>query len=55
MPASIQRSINEENLQFMQHRDVYCPEYFHFINALVVANMVSDSYLFDTGTLSYLS
>ena len=43
MPAVIQRSINEENLQFMQHRDVYCPEYFSFINALAVANMVNIS------------
>ena len=41
MPAVIQRSINEENLQFMQHRDVYCPEYFDFITALAVTNMVS--------------
>ena len=40
MPPEIQRSVNEENLQFMQHRDVYCPEYFDFVNQLVQANMV---------------
>ena len=34
MPADIQRSVNEENLQYMQHRDVYCPEYFEFIHRL---------------------
>jgi len=38
MPPEIQRSVNEENLQFMQHRDVYCPEYFAFMRQLVQAN-----------------
>ena len=42
MPPEIQRSVNEENLQFMQHRDVYCPEYFAFMRQLVQANGVSD-------------
>ena len=41
MPATIQRSVNEENLQFMQHRDVYCPEYFLFIHRLTFCNFVS--------------
>ena len=41
IPAKIQRSVNEENLQFMQHRDVYCPEYFEFIYRLTVTNSVS--------------
>ena len=41
MPAVIQRGVNEENLQFMQHRDVYSPEYFDFVLTLVVSNMVS--------------
>lgn len=41
MPPAIQRSVNEENLQFMQHRDVYCVEYFEFIRELTLANHVS--------------
>ncbi len=41
IPATIQRSVNEENLQFMQHRDVYCPEYLEFIYRLTLANSVS--------------
>ncbi len=41
MPATIQRSVNEENLQFMQHRDVYCAEYFEFVHRLAGCNMVS--------------
>ena len=41
IPANIQRSVNEENLQFMQHRDIYCPEYFEFIYRLTLANSVS--------------
>ena len=40
MPANIQRSVNEENLQFMQHRDVYCTEYFDFIHRLATCNQV---------------
>ena len=43
MPADIQRSVNEENLQFMQHRDVYCVEYFDFIYRLTQCNAVSVS------------
>ncbi|XP_065904481.1 ubiquitin carboxyl-terminal hydrolase 24-like isoform X2 [Dysidea avara] len=38
MPPQIRRSINEENLQFMQHRDVYCHDYFHFIRSLSFIN-----------------
>ncbi len=41
MPADIQRSVNEENLLFMRHRDVYCPEYFEFIHRLAMCNTVS--------------
>lgn len=33
--------INEENLQFMQHRDVYCHDYFNFIRSLSFVNNVS--------------
>ena len=42
MPADIQRSVNEENLQFMQHRDVYCLEYFEFIYRLTQCNTVRE-------------
>ena len=34
--------INEENLQFMQHRDVYCHDYFNFIRSLAFVNNVSN-------------
>ncbi len=40
MPPAIQRSVNEENLQFMQHRDIYCLEYFEFVRELTMANHV---------------
>ena len=42
MPADIQRSVNEENLQFMQHRDVCCLEYFEFIYGLTQCNAVRE-------------
>ncbi|CAI8010592.1 Ubiquitin carboxyl-terminal hydrolase 24, partial [Geodia barretti] len=38
MPAAIQHKVNEDNLQFMRHRDVYCTEYFDFVRELVYAN-----------------
>lgn len=41
MPSAIQRCIHDENLQFMQHKEVYTVEYFTFIKELVDANMVS--------------
>lgn len=41
IPPAIQRSVNEENLQFMRHRDVYCLEYLAFVRSLVAANTVS--------------
>lgn len=40
IPPAIQRSVNEENLQFMRHRDVYCLEYLAFVRSLVAANTV---------------
>ena len=40
MPAAIQHKVNEDNLQFMRHRDVYCTEYFDFVRELVYANNV---------------
>ena len=41
MPSAIQRHIHDENLQFMQHKEVYTPGYFTFIKELVDANLVS--------------
>ena len=41
MPAVIQHKVNEDNLQFMRHRDVYCTEYFEFVRELSYANHVS--------------
>lgn len=40
IPPAIQRSVNEENLLFMRHRDVYCLEYLSFVRSLVAANKV---------------
>ena len=40
MPAAIQHKVNEDNLQFMRHRDVYCTEYFDFVRELVYTNHV---------------
>ena len=31
MPASIERSIREENLKFMQNRDVFSEDYYSFL------------------------
>uniref|UniRef100_T1IKX5 ubiquitinyl hydrolase 1 n=1 Tax=Strigamia maritima TaxID=126957 RepID=T1IKX5_STRMM len=39
MPARIQQMVHEENLHFMQNRDVYCEEYFSFVYQLVICNM----------------
>ncbi|XP_019859988.1 PREDICTED: ubiquitin carboxyl-terminal hydrolase 24-like [Amphimedon queenslandica] len=38
IPSTIQRSVNTENLHFMQNRDVYCREYFEFIRNLTFCN-----------------
>ena len=38
MPPSIERAIREENLKFMQNRDVYCQEYNKFIFDLATVN-----------------
>ncbi|EDO44319.1 predicted protein, partial [Nematostella vectensis] len=38
MPASIQRMVHAENLQFMQNRDVYNTDYFKFILNLATCN-----------------
>lgn len=52
IPANIQRSVNEENLQFMQHRDIYCPEYFEFMYRLTLANSVSSRVIASSPVLS---
>ena len=49
MPPQIQRSVNEENLQFMCNRDVYCSEYFDFVFNLTSANRVCCCLLGDRG------
>ena len=41
MPASIERSIREENLRFMQNRDVFSDDYYKFMYELTTANTVS--------------
>ena len=38
MPPSIERAIREENLRFMQNRDVYCQDYNKFIYDLATVN-----------------
>lgn len=43
MPASIQRVVHTENLQFMQNRDVYNVDYFRFILNLSSCNARSSS------------
>ena len=39
MPPSIERSIREENLRFMQNRDVFCEQYNKFMFDLATVNM----------------
>lgn len=41
MPANIEREINEENLRFLQNRDVYCDDYYKFVIELVSTNLNS--------------
>ena len=38
MPASIERSIREENLRFMQNRDVFSEDYYDFLYQLATTN-----------------
>ena len=38
MPPSIERAIREDNLRFMQNRDVYCQDYNKFIYDLATVN-----------------
>ena len=38
MPANIDREIQEENLQFLQNRDVYSEDYYRFIFELCDTN-----------------
>ncbi len=43
MPASIERTIQEENLHFLENRDVFCVEYYSFIRELIGCNSASHS------------
>ena len=43
MPASIERSIREDNLRFMQNRDVFSEDYYKFMYELATVNTVSPS------------
>ena len=38
MPGSVERAIREENLRFMQNRDVYSEDYYRFVYELVTVN-----------------
>ena len=38
MPSAIERGIQEENLRFLQNRDVFCEDYYQFICQLINAN-----------------
>jgi ubiquitin carboxyl-terminal hydrolase 9/24 len=39
MPVRIQRAVEEENLKFMQNRDVFNEDYFNFIKNLILVNL----------------
>ncbi len=39
MPASIERGIQEENLRFLENRDVFCHEYYRFVQDLLSVNV----------------
>ena len=41
IPTDIKRSINDENLHFLRHKEVYTEEYFIFIKNLVDISLVS--------------
>ena len=41
MPASIERMIQEENLRFLDNRDVFCDNYFDFVHDIVSTNVRS--------------
>ena len=43
MPASIDRMIQEENLRFLDNRDVFCDNYFDFVHDIVSTNVRSRS------------
>ena len=43
MPASIERMIQEENLRFLDNRDVFCDNYFDFVHDIVSTNVRSRS------------
>eukprot|EP00095_Tigriopus_kingsejongensis_P003305 maker-scaffold355_size198070-snap-gene-0.39 protein:Tk03305 transcript:maker-scaffold355_size198070-snap-gene-0.39-mRNA-1 annotation:"ubiquitin carboxyl-terminal hydrolase 24 isoform x8" len=39
MPPPIERDIQEENLRFLENRDVFCTEYYNFITDLIQVNI----------------
>lgn len=41
MPASVERGIQEENLKFLENRDIFSEEYYNFIQNLLSANVHS--------------
>ena len=41
MPASVERLIQEENLKFLDNRDVFCDNYFDFVHDIVSTNVRS--------------
>ena len=38
MPSTIEREIHEENLRFLQNRDVFCDDYYRFVFELASVN-----------------
>ena len=61
MPASIERSIREENLRFMQNRDVFSEDYYSFLYEvnigmeLLCVSLVLDSLVFQTNYIPFLA
>ena len=45
MPASIERSIREENLRFMQNRDVFSEDYYSFLYEVNIGMDFYESYV----------
>ncbi len=43
MPAAIERGVQEENLRFLENREVYCEEYYDFVQDLLKAVVLTGS------------
>jgi len=41
MPPLIERGIREDNMKFMQNRDLYCEDYYKFVYSLAKLNIVT--------------